>query len=80
MSGEQVAPPEPATVSTVVTGWNTEGDDRPEAMYVFVLTGRDSDGDGQACWQQPGERAEFRWSEVLESTRHGRRIILPSDA
>lgn len=69
-----IDPPEPTRVGTVVCGWPTEGDDRPEAMYVYVLTGTDADGDGRGCWQRPGETHEFDWSRVLDDTRYGRKV------
>ncbi len=73
-----VDPPEPTEVNTVVTGWATPGDDRPESLYVFVLSGRDGDGDGAACWETPGSDHEYRWMEVLTYTASGRRIIPPA--
>lgn len=72
-----IDPDEPTTVGTIVTGWSTPNDGRPEAMYLFVLTGTDGDGDGAACWQAPGDPHEYTWQAILEPTAHGRRIIAP---
>lgn len=77
-----IEPPEPTAVGTVVTGWTLAFSDRPEAMQIYVLTGSesasgDADGDGHACWQVPGVRNQYRWENVLEATKYGRRIIAP---
>lgn len=66
--------PEPTTPMTVVTGWATPDDDRPQARYVFVLTDADQDGDGNRCWQGPGADHEYSWASVLEYCAYGRTI------
>lgn len=66
--------PEPTTPMTVVTGWSTPDDDRPQARYVFALTSADRDGDGNQCWQAPGSDHEFSWARVLEYCAYGRTI------
>jgi hypothetical protein len=72
-----IDPIEPTVIGTVVTGWLTPNDGRPEAMYLYALTSVDRDGDGLACWQTPGSKYEYRWPSVVADTEYGRRIIAP---
>ncbi len=74
-----IDPPEPTAVNTVVTGWPGP-DDRAESLYVYVLWGRDEDGDGAQRWANAmdGTGHELTWGEVLAHTVYGRRIIPPA--